>query len=173
MSDNESSKLLINEEPMQVLPSLCAVIGLNEGLVLQQLHYWLIRSHHEHDERVWIYNTFAEWQIQFPFRSENTLQRIMKTLVDGRKEKRDPKTNRIIQRAVPPLVIVHRFQRNNWDKTNWYSIDYDAMTELEKDATAIKQAGKTRKREIETNRRQRGWSEREPERKPERDPKLL
>lgn len=47
MYDPESSKLLIDEEPLQVLPGLAAVIGLNEALVVQQLHYWLRRSKHE------------------------------------------------------------------------------------------------------------------------------
>jgi hypothetical protein len=31
--------LLIEEPPMQVLPSLAAAIGLEEALFLQQLHY--------------------------------------------------------------------------------------------------------------------------------------
>lgn len=159
MTDRESSKLLINEEPLQVLPSLAGVIGLNEAMVLQQLHYWLLRSRHEHDGRVWIYNTLAEWQIQFPFWSEATLQRIMKNLVDGCSEKRERKTGRIMRRAVPPLVIVHRFQRDNWDKTNWYSIDYDGLAELETRAFELKRIGKERKREIEGKRRSRGWGE--------------
>ena len=34
------SKLLINEHPLQVLPSLATKIGLNEAIVLQQIHYW-------------------------------------------------------------------------------------------------------------------------------------
>lgn len=159
MSDNESSKLLIDDEPLQVLPGLAAVIGLNEAMILQQLHYWLKKSHHEHDGRVWIYNTLAEWQIQFPFWSETTLQRIMKNLVDGRKEKRDPKTSRITQRALPKLIKVHRFQRNDWDKTNWYTINYTEMSALEDQALEVRRIGKQRKREIENNRRLRGWSE--------------
>ena len=31
----EYSKLLIDEAPMQVLPSLAALVGLNEAIVLQ------------------------------------------------------------------------------------------------------------------------------------------
>lgn len=81
MDDFESSKLLIDEEPLQVLPGLAAVIGLNEAMVVQQLHYWLRRSKHEHDGRKWIYNTLGEWQVQFPFWNEATLQRTMKSLV--------------------------------------------------------------------------------------------
>ena len=35
------SKLLINEQPLQVLPSLAEAIGLNQAIALQQVHYWL------------------------------------------------------------------------------------------------------------------------------------
>lgn len=35
------SKLLIDDYPIQVLPKLAKVIGLNEAIILQQLHYWL------------------------------------------------------------------------------------------------------------------------------------
>jgi len=36
-----SSSLLINESPLQVLPSLAVLVGLNEAIVLQQTHYWI------------------------------------------------------------------------------------------------------------------------------------
>ena len=36
-----SHRLLIDEPPLMVLPSLAAVIGLNEAIMLQQIHYWL------------------------------------------------------------------------------------------------------------------------------------
>lgn len=35
--------LLIEEPPLQILPSLAAAIGLNEAIVLQQL-YWLLQQ---------------------------------------------------------------------------------------------------------------------------------
>lgn len=138
MYDSESSKLLIDEEPLQVLPGLAAVIGLNEALVVQQLHYWLRRSKHEHDGRKWIYNTLGEWQVQFPFWNEATLQRTMKSLI-----------------AIN-LVKVHKFNRNNWDRTNWYTINYPLFRELETRAQKILAEGETKKGEIEQKRRQRG-----------------
>ena len=55
------NKLLISEQPLQVLPGLAAKIGLNEAIFLQQLHYWLVKSKHEHDELRWVYNTYEEW----------------------------------------------------------------------------------------------------------------
>ena len=35
------SNLLTQEPPLQVLPSLAVAIGLNEAIVLQQVHYLL------------------------------------------------------------------------------------------------------------------------------------
>lgn len=103
------SKLLIDEEPLQVLPTLAKAIGLNEALFLQQLHYWLKRSKNEHDGRVWVYNTFEQWQTQFPFWSLRTMQRIAKSLVSQE------------------LLVVRQFRKTDRDQTNWYSINYDQL----------------------------------------------
>ena len=35
------SRLLINEPPLIVLPSLAKEIGLNEAIIVQQIQYWL------------------------------------------------------------------------------------------------------------------------------------
>ncbi|EDT3088997.1 replication protein RepO, partial [Salmonella enterica subsp. enterica serovar Newport] len=61
------SNLLINESPLQVLPTLACAIGLNEAVIVQQMHYWMKDSQHFYDGRRWIYNSVASWQKQFPF----------------------------------------------------------------------------------------------------------
>jgi hypothetical protein len=73
------SALLIAEHPLQVLPTLAERIGLNEAIVLQQLHYWTTRAK---DPEGWIYNTIKEWQRQFPFWSAETIKRTWKSLRD-------------------------------------------------------------------------------------------
>lgn len=35
------SNLLLDEPPLQVMPTLATKVGLNESIVLQQIHYWL------------------------------------------------------------------------------------------------------------------------------------
>ena len=40
------SRLLIKESPVMIIPSLAVKIGLNEAVVLQQIHYWLGISKH-------------------------------------------------------------------------------------------------------------------------------
>ncbi|MEL1193439.1 replication protein, partial [Staphylococcus epidermidis] len=56
------NNLLIDDYPILVLPKLATEIGLNEAIVLQQMHYWLKKSNHNYDGRRWIYNSFSEWQ---------------------------------------------------------------------------------------------------------------
>ncbi len=45
------SKLLINENPIMIIPSLALKMGLNEAVVLQQIHYWIVKSSHVMDGR--------------------------------------------------------------------------------------------------------------------------
>ncbi len=70
------AKLLLKDQPLVILPQLALAIGLNESIVVQQLHYWLEKSENVHDGYKWVYNTYADWQQQFPFWSESTIRRI-------------------------------------------------------------------------------------------------
>ena len=107
------SKLLINENPLQVLPSLAVKTSLNEAIVLQQIHYWLEKSEHIHDGRKWVYNSIDNWCAQFPFFSKSTVDRTFKSLCDR------------------GLLIKGNYNKSKFDKTNWYSIDYDKLSQLE------------------------------------------
>ncbi|RWS40100.1 replication protein [Bacillus mycoides] len=107
------SNLLIHEEPLLVLPGLASRIGLNEAIFLQQIHYWLNRSKHFYDERSWVYNSVAEWVKQFPFWSENTIRRIVKNLEDEQ------------------LLVIGNYNRAKFDKTKWYSINFEKLRLLE------------------------------------------
>jgi hypothetical protein len=114
-----TSKLLINEPPLQFQPSLAVVVGLNEAIVLQQLHYWLQRSGKERDGRMWVYNSFPEWKEQFPFWSEDTIKRTMKSLRDA------------------GIVMVGNYNTASFDRTLWYSIDYDLLNASSQNAPTI------------------------------------
>jgi hypothetical protein len=112
-----NSKLLINELPLHVLPSLAAQVGLNEAIVLQQLHYWLLKSENIHDGHRWVYNTYKQWrEDNFLFWSEQTIQRIFTSL-----EKQG-------------VVVSRRLDARDWNQRKWYRIDYtklDDLTEME------------------------------------------
>ena len=73
------TRLLINESPLMILPTLAKHIGLNEAIILQQIHYWLdarINNNIRRDVR-WVYNSYSKWLEQFPFWSEKTIKRII------------------------------------------------------------------------------------------------
>lgn len=111
----KKSSLLINEPPLQVLPSLAKAIGLNEAIVTQQLHYWLenpkagiTRFGHR-----WIYNTYDEWLENFPFWSIPTIQRTFANL-----EKKG-------------VIISAQLEKRNRDMRKFYRINYDQLEKLE------------------------------------------
>lgn len=101
-----TSKLLLDEEPLQVLPKLAKAIGLNESIIVQQIHYWTIQMPSNDG---WIYNTIEQWQEQFPFFSISTIERTFRNL-----KKRG-------------LLIVEQKQKSRWNHVNYYKIDYDAL----------------------------------------------
>ena len=103
------SKLLIDDYPIQVLPKLAIEIGLNEAIILQQIHYWLNQSNHNHDGKKWIYNTYDDWNKQFPFWSVMTIRRTITSL-----EKQN-------------LILIANYNKAGFDKTRWYSINYPVV----------------------------------------------
>jgi hypothetical protein len=110
--------LLYDEPSISVAPTLAKAIGLPEAIVLQQIHYWLVRAEEVgtfgrwHDERLWIYNTYETWQEQFPFWSVPTIKRTMKSLEEM------------------GLILTATLNRARMDRTKWYTIDYDAVEQL-------------------------------------------
>lgn len=108
-----TSRLLIDEPPLQVLPSLAVTVGLNEAIFIQQVHYWLQISKHVHDGRRWIYNTYDGWQVQMPFWSARTIRRIVGDL-----------------EARGVILSTSEYNQTRIDKTKWYTIDYDALDRL-------------------------------------------
>jgi len=120
------SKLLINEPPLMVLPKLARLIGLNEAIVIQQIHFWITHyqekndRHHYQGGRWWVWNTLEEWQANFPFWSAKTIQRALTTL-------RTPTT----ENERGPLVLTGNYNRKGYDKTLWYTIDYTELDKLD------------------------------------------
>lgn len=109
------SKLLINEPPLQVLPTLAAAIGLNDAIVLQQIHYWTgnPKLGKVHNGRRWIYNSVREWQeSNFPFWSEATIKRILSNLKDA------------------GLILAENLNERPYDRTLWYTIDYEQLGKI-------------------------------------------
>jgi len=106
-------KLIINESPLQILPSLALLVGLNEAIVLQQLHFRSLISHNERDGFKWVHKTYDEWKrVEFPFWSVDTIKRTIRKL---------EKNGYIVSSTT--------YNRVKMDKTKWYRIDYGVLHE--------------------------------------------
>lgn len=116
------SNLLINESPLQVLPTLACAIGLNEAVIVQQMHYWMKDSQHFYDGRRWIYNSVASWQKQFPFWSEATIKRALGSLESQ------------------GVIVSGNYNRDPRDRSKWYSINYVILSTIESSTQPVNNA---------------------------------
>lgn len=109
-----TSNLLFKEEPLVVNRLAAKVLGLNEAIVIQQIHYWLEINRKAkvnfYDERTWTYNTYEDWQKNnFDFWSLSTLKRIFKNLFDK------------------GILIKSNYNLHKYDRKLWVSIDYNKL----------------------------------------------
>ncbi|MSS44395.1 hypothetical protein FYJ27_11885 [Anaerosalibacter bizertensis] len=107
---------LFDIHPLVVDKDIATALGLNEAIVLQQVHYWIeINKKHKrncHKGRYWTYNTIEEWREEFPFWSTSTVKRTFKRLRDRK------------------IVIVDNFNTYQMDRTLWYTIDYEELEKI-------------------------------------------
>ena len=100
-SANVTKTLLFDDRPLILLPMLATAIGVNEALVLHQVHFLLKLQAGGRiiDGEKWIWNSYEEWRREhFPFFSIRTLRRAIESLEksrllmscqpDGRKSRR-------------------------------------------------------------------------------------
>lgn len=115
---------LFDSQPLVVNKDLATAIGLNEALVLQQIHYWLEINRqadkNSYDGCYWTYNTIAEWQEQFPFFSYDTVKRTLKKLRDA------------------GLLLTGNYNRKKMDRTIWYTINYTRLDEIEQKYRSVR-----------------------------------
>ena len=103
--------VLIDDQPLLLPRHLAKRIGLNEAIILQQIHFLSNpdnRSGRTYQGHKWIYNTYDQWQEQFPFWSIPTIKRtILRLEKDG---------------------LIHTtdaINKMSMDRTKWYRINYD------------------------------------------------
>lgn len=109
-----TSPLLINESPLQALPSLACLLGINPAIILQQIHYWSVqpRIGIEKDGRRWVYNSARQWQEEnFPWLSVDSVGRILRKLEEDGYLESDV------------------FNESTMDTTKWYTINYEHLNE--------------------------------------------
>jgi len=116
-----ATKLLINETPLQFLPTLAVLIGDRPALALQQVHYWLNnvnehgrRTAHLREGRYWIYNSYDDWHAdKFKMWSLPTIKRVFLFLErEG-------------------IVETRQYELSEGNGRKWYTINYERVTEIE------------------------------------------
>lgn len=106
------SKLLLNEIPLIVLPSLAKAIGVNEAIIIQQIHYWLNKKLHFYQGKYWTYNSYEKWKGQFSFLTPRQIQYAIKNLEEKK------------------LLISGNFNKSPIDRTKWYTINYIVLEQI-------------------------------------------
>lgn len=106
--------MLLNDPPEFFNPRLAVEIGLNESIVLQKIHYWIVNNERNginyYEGRYWTFNSIKKWRDDFfPWWSVDTVKRTFKSLEN--KE----------------LLIVGNFNKKGYDKTKWYTINYQKL----------------------------------------------
>ena len=108
------NKVLFNKAPIVIDTVLASKIGLNEAIVLQQIHYWIevnkAKKSNFYHEKYWTYNSMKEWGKAFPFFSDATIRRIFASLEKS------------------GILQAGNYNKAKMDRTKWYTIDYEKLT---------------------------------------------
>lgn len=93
--------------------TLASAIGLNESIVLRQLHYWIELNRKAESERHfrdgcwWAFNSYPDWcNEDFPFWSVDTVRRAIVALEEM------------------GLIEAGNYNTRKGDQTKWYTINY-------------------------------------------------
>ena len=107
---------------MVIQPELACAIGVNEALVLQQVHCWLTSSCTENnirDGRRWVYYPMetqregrSSWKDNFPFLTVRTIRRVFTRLENK------------------GILITGTYNENTRDRTKWHTIDYEKLDQI-------------------------------------------
>lgn len=100
---------------LRIIPALATEIGFNESIVIMQLEYLVSISNTEiKDGKHWTYQSVRDLKENFfPFWSIATINRTIKSLEE--KE----------------LIFTGNYNKKRYDKTRWFSINYDRCNELD------------------------------------------
>ncbi|WP_341320371.1 conserved phage C-terminal domain-containing protein [Solibacillus sp. FSL H8-0523] len=105
--------LLTNAPTLVVQTDLAMLIGQDEAMLLQQLHYRLANQGVAREGRIWFFHTYESWKKQIPFWSISKLKsKFLKLEKMGLVQSTD------------------KFNQFYVDRTKWYSIDYDKLDAL-------------------------------------------
>lgn len=112
------SKDIISEIPAIASPSLATAIGINAAIIVQKIRFWCSYNEsakkldHYQDGEWWTYNTREEWQQQFPWLCQSSVNNILARLREL------------------GIVVVGNYNKTKFDHTLWYRVDEERYDEL-------------------------------------------
>jgi len=115
------SKILFDEHPIVIPPSLARALGLKKSIIVQQIHYWLQHKLKDpnkykngfHQNKPWVYKTYTQWEDEMPYLgSLRSIKKEFKELQEM------------------GVLIKGNFNKRSFDKTNWYTINYQNLEHL-------------------------------------------
>jgi hypothetical protein len=131
MKPREQIPGLMNEDYINVYPTLAVRAGINQAAILQKLHFLVHITENSRNEanfiegRWWVYNTYAEWQKNyFPWLAISTLKLLFLSL-----EKEG---------------VVLSWTPSDNDQKKYYTLDYERFAEWMAATPSKKHTGRTR-----------------------------
>lgn len=114
MSRFEDNRLFVlnDSHAPRLSPALAQEIGLNESILFLQLEFLIAVHGSLITGRRWVRMSVRDLEREFPFWSYSTINRAVQSL------------------EARHLITVENFNRRNYDKTRWFSIDLDVAAGL-------------------------------------------
>lgn len=112
----QRARLLVMNDPlaMRINADLAEEIGLNESIVLLQLEFLISISEHEHDGKLWTYQSLSDLKTYyFKWWSVPTISRIIKSLE---------------QRGL--IHVRNDLNKLGYDRTQWYALNAENINIL-------------------------------------------
>lgn len=110
------TKLALMDDCIPYSPTLGAIFGCCGALLIQQVHYWCKLNERDgknfRDGYYWTYNTYKQWEDSFKDWEERTIRRNISELLMAK------------------VLILGRYNKVKYDKTNWYRVDYFVLSEV-------------------------------------------
>lgn len=118
--EGDVSKFLIDERPLTVQPTLCAIFGITRAVILQEIHWLLnqprsgkriarveVADGRSFSDASWIWNTAEQWREFFSWLPADSIRKHLAELEAER--------------------VLVSYQRADRNRTKHYTIDYDAL----------------------------------------------
>lgn len=123
-----TSPLLIDDHALQLLPKLAVLIGLNEAIVLQQIHFLskIPNSGREIKGHKWVWNTIDAWREQhFAFFTNSVLKRV-------------------IARLEKLKLLISCQPDGRMSRKKYYRVNYDVLNKVNREGIKLTQSKRSK-----------------------------